>query len=123
MGDTVVLESVKMQKMFLHVDMEQDEREIAEVNFFDRATRFRVVPVSKFEEVEKAENALAKTELIISRLLDTLTSTKPGDESAKHRAIAQKYDLKATRELIVRRTEWNRPYRNECIIEISSTKT
>ena len=55
MGDTVVLESVKMQKMFLHVDMEQDEREIAEVNFFDRATRFRVVPVSKFEEVEKAE--------------------------------------------------------------------
>ena len=60
------------------------------------------------EEVEKAESALAKTELIISRLLDTLTSTKPGDESAKHRAIAQKYDLKATRELIVRRTEWNR---------------
>ena len=42
------------------------------------------------------------------QLLSTVTSTKPGGESAKHRAIAQKCDLKTTRELIVRRTEWNR---------------
>jgi hypothetical protein len=68
----------------------------------------KVCYVSLTEELEQAEKALEKTELQIMQLLNTLTSTEPGDESAKHRAIAQKYDLKTTRELVVRRTEWNR---------------
>ena len=68
----------------------------------------KVCYVSLTEELEQAEKALEKTELQIMQLLNTLTSTELGDESAKHKAIAQKYDLKTTRELVVRRTEWNR---------------
>ena len=54
------------------------------------------------EELEKAEHDVGNTEMHIKH---TLTNIKPGGESAKHRALAQKYDLKTARELIVKRTE------------------
>ena len=58
MGDTVVLESVKMQSMYLHCNMQADmTREVAEVNFFDQATRFKVVPISKFSEVQQVKRS------------------------------------------------------------------
>jgi hypothetical protein len=68
----------------------------------------KICYASLTEELQRAEIALEKTELQIMQLLNTLNWDEPGDESAKHRAIAQKYDLKTTRELVVRRTEWNR---------------
>ena len=74
----------------------------------------KICYASLTEELQRAEIALEKTELQIMQLLDTLTSTEPGDESAKHRAIAQKYDLKTTRELVVRRVGWNRA---QCSLE------
>jgi len=60
------------------------------------------------EELQQAEKALDRTELQIMQMLDTLISPEPGTESAKHRAIAQKYDLKTSRELVVQRVGWNR---------------
>lgn len=41
MGDTVVLQSMKMPGMYLHTDMTQDDfdgRDVAEVNIYDKAT-------------------------------------------------------------------------------------
>jgi len=50
MGDTVVLASLKMPGMFVHTVMDRekgDERDVAEVNIYDKATRFKIVPVAK----------------------------------------------------------------------------
>ena len=38
MGDTVVLQSMKMPGLYVHTSMEEDGREVAEVNIFDTAT-------------------------------------------------------------------------------------
>lgn len=38
MGDTVVLQSMKMPGMYVHTNIDEDGRDVAEVNIFDRAT-------------------------------------------------------------------------------------
>ena len=38
MGDTVVLQSMKMPGLYIHTSMDEDGREVAEVNIFDTAT-------------------------------------------------------------------------------------
>ena len=47
MGDTVVIETLKMPGMYLHTEISSDGRDRTEVNVCDRATRFRIVPVSR----------------------------------------------------------------------------
>jgi hypothetical protein len=38
MGDTVILASMKMPGMYVHTNMDDDGRDVAEVNIFDKAT-------------------------------------------------------------------------------------
>ena len=38
MGDTVVLESMSMPGMYVHTNLDEDGRDVAEVNLYDKAT-------------------------------------------------------------------------------------
>ena len=60
------------------------------------------------DELQKAQQKVEQADQHIMQLLSNIYATKPGLESAKHKEVAQRYDLKYTRELVVTRMEWQR---------------
>lgn len=59
MGDTVVLASMKMPGMFVHAVMDRtkgDDRATAEINIYDKPTRFKIVPVAKSADLSLRNN-------------------------------------------------------------------
>ena len=58
MGDTVVLQSMKMPGMYVHTNMDEDGRDVAEVNIFDKATVRTAPPcILQPNTVEEAESS------------------------------------------------------------------
>ena len=58
MGDTVVLQSMKMPGMYLHTNIDEDGRDVAEVNIFDKATVRRATPsILQPDTVEDFKNS------------------------------------------------------------------
>ena len=60
MGDTVVLSSVKMPGMYVHVNMDPGSdqmKTVAEVNLYEEATKFKIIPVAK-HWMKRANNSV-----------------------------------------------------------------